>query len=237
MSFVEPVRERLAHRPAARTDTPWQELEPAIWPLIQEKERALIRWLQECDLAPPDEKRVLDLGCGGGGDLRTLIQLGFDPAQLTGCELLPERAAAARHRLPKAVRIEEGDALEEVHFEPESFDIVLQSMMFTSLLEEPLRERLAAKMWDLVRPGGGVLWFDFVYDNPRNPGVTGIPVSEVHSLFPEGEFRTWRVVLAPPIARRVTRFHPKLYGVLNTVPFLRTHVLCWITKPNRAARS
>jgi hypothetical protein len=40
-----------------------------------------------------------------------------------------------------------------------------------------------------------------------------------------------RVTLAPPISRRLTRVHPGLYGVINALPFLRTHLLCWIAKP------
>jgi hypothetical protein len=37
-------------------------------------------------------------------------------------------------------------------------------------------------------------------------------------------------MLAPPIALRVCRIHPSLYGLFNAFPFLRTHVLCWIGK-------
>jgi hypothetical protein len=33
---------------------------------------------------------------------------------------------------------------------------------------------------------------------------------------------------APPLARVVTRIHPKLYTVLNLCSGLRTHVLVWI---------
>ena len=33
------------------------------------------------------------------------------------------------------------------------------------------------------------------------------------------------------ISRRVSRIHPSLYTIFNVVPFLRTHILCWIQKP------
>ena len=181
---------------------------------------------------PLHDKRVLDVGCGGGGDLLLFVRLGFAPSNLTGCELLEERAAVARRKLPAEVTVATGDAL-ELSFEPGSFDIVLQSTVFTSLLDERFRERLAARMWSLVRPGGAVLWYDFAYDNPRNPDVRGVRLARVRELFPEGKVRAWRVLLAPPLARAVTRIHPALYGLLGAIPPLRTHLVCRITKPER----
>ena len=88
-------------------------------------------------------------------------------------------------------------------------------------------------MWRWVKPGGGVLWYDFTVDNPRNPDVRGVPLARVRALFPEGRVQARRITLAPPIARAVTRVHPSLYTLFNTLPPLRTHVLAWIEKPLR----
>ena len=76
-----------------------------------------------------------------------------------------------------------------------------------------------------------MLWYDFIYDNPRNPDVRGIGYGRIRALFPEGRFCKKRITLAPPLSRRVTRLHPGLYGVFNLLPVLRTHLLCWIEKP------
>jgi hypothetical protein len=86
-------------------------------------------------------------------------------------------------------------------------------------------------MWSWVKPGGGVLWYDFTVDNPRNPDVRGVPLTRVRELFPEGDLRAQRVTLAPPLARAVVRVHPALYTLFNCVPLLRTHVLAWTAKP------
>ena len=32
------------------------------------------------------------------------------------------------------------------------------------------------------------------------------------------------------LARVLVRVHPGLYGLFNSVPWLRTHILCWIEK-------
>ena len=136
---------------------------------------------------------------------------------------------AARNRLPAAVRIVPGDVC-EAQIEPGGFDIVMQLTVFSSILDSEFQQRLATRMWSLVRSGGGVLWYDFTFDNPANPDVKGVPLSCVKKLFPEGRTRSWRVTLAPPLARLAARLHPALYSFLSLVPLLRTHRLCWIEK-------
>ncbi len=173
--------------------------------------------------------QVLEVGCGAGSNLLELLRLGFDPSNLIGTELLNERAIHARRILPGAIEIQRGDAA-ALQFEPARFDIVFQSTVFTSLLDDRFQETLASKMWEWARPGGGILWYDFVYDNPRNPDVRGVSMQRIRELFPRGNIRARRVTLAPPISRRVTRVHPSLYSLFNLLPLLRTHVLCWIGK-------
>jgi SAM-dependent methyltransferase len=195
----------------------------------QERSRALIAWVNECGIKPVERRRVLEVGCGTGGNLLQLISFGFDPQNLVGNELLEDRLAAARRRLPGAVALHGGDAA-ALALPADSFDIVLQSTVFTSILDEEFQRTLAAKMWSLVRPGGGILWYDFMFDNPRNPDVRGIPISTVDKLFPAPHVWARRITLAPPLARTVTRVHPELYTLFNLIPWLRTHSLCWIPK-------
>jgi len=145
--------------------------------------------------------------------------------------LLPERFAQAMQALPSGVTLMQGDA-SLVQLPDESEDIVLQSTVFSSLLDGPFQWRLAQTMWRWVRPGGGVLWYDFTVDNPRNPDVRGVPVARIRELFPAGHVQYQRITLAPPIARRVCALHPSLYSVFNALPLLRTHALAWIEKPS-----
>ncbi|WP_239142670.1 class I SAM-dependent methyltransferase [Variovorax sp. WS11] len=173
--------------------------------------------------------KLVDVGCGYGGHLLDFLRFGFAPQNLYGIELLPERVAGARAGLPDAVKVYEGDA-STADVAPASRDIVFQSVVFSSLLDDAFQEDLADRMWSWVRPGGGVLWYDFVYGNPSNSDVRGVPVQRVRALFPNGRMTMRRVTLAPPISRRVCRFHPAAYHLFNLMPFLRTHALCWIAK-------
>ena len=224
---IEARYDRRGRLPESRLYDP---MDPYVCRARQERERTLIRCLRAAGQIPVGDKRVLEVGCGSGSNLLDLIRLGFRPQNLAGNELREDRLAEARARLPEAVATLAGDA-SAIDLEDESFDIVLQSTVFTSILDDAFQERLAGRIWALARPGGGILWYDFVRDNPRNPDVRGVSVGRVRRLFPGGTLRRWSITLAPPIGRRLCRLCPACYGVANAVPFLRTHVLCWIRKP------
>jgi len=207
----------------------YSPLMPSVYMSEQEKERALIRWVRWAELEPVQDKRFLEIGCGSGTNLRQMLRLGFRPENLVGNELIAERAERARGSLPVTTEVVVGDAT-AIDFSANSFDVVCQSTVFSSILEESFQNKLADKMWYWTKPGGGVLWYDFIYDNPSNPDVRGVPVRRIREMFPQGKIKVWRVTLAPPLGRLVTRVHPALYSLFNALPFLRTHVLCWIRK-------
>jgi SAM-dependent methyltransferase len=211
--------------PAAR----YSMLNPAVYMTAQEKERALIRWIRTCGITPVAEKHVLEIGCGYGDNLLQLLRLGFSPERLVANELLEERAQSARRRLPGSIPVLVGDA-SELPMPPASFDVVLQSLVFSSILDAAFQQRLASRLWSLVRAGGGILWYDFTRNNPRNRDVRGISIRTIQRLFPDGLLYRRRLTLAPPISRLVTRVHPEFYRWFAAVPWLRTHVLCWISK-------
>lgn len=229
---VQEIRDRYKRRRDAHADDRYGMLRASSYMWAQEKERALIRWIDYAGLAPLAEKRLLEIGCGNGNNLIQLLRLGFRAENIEGNELLEDRVNIAKQKLPEALNVIAGDAMEVIR-EDSSFDVVLQSTVFSSILDDEFQEKLAQKMWCAAKPGGGILWYDFVYDNPRNSDVRGVSVKRIRELFPHGEIKVWRVTLAPPICRVVTRINPALYNIFNSMPFLRSHVLCWIRKPLR----
>ncbi|HEU5295310.1 MAG TPA: class I SAM-dependent methyltransferase [Burkholderiaceae bacterium] len=221
----------VAQRYARRPDTDrYSMLHPNVWHTVQERQRAMLRLFARLGWRDLSQRRVLEVGCGTGGNLLELLRIGFAPRNLVGIELLADRFAQAMQTLPSGVTLMQGDA-SLVQLPDESEDIVLQSTVFSSLLDAPFQWRLAQTMWRWVRPGGGVLWYDFTVDNPRNPDVRGVPVTRIRELFPDARVQYQRVTLAPPLARRVCALHPALYPVFNVIPLLRTHVLAWLEKP------
>jgi len=220
------IVERYARRRGA--DPRYSMLKPDVWMTLQERQRAVLRRLASQGLEPA-KLRLLEVGCGEGGNLLELIRIGFEPRHLTGIELIEDRFNAACERLPGAVQMHRGDAL-AVNLDSASQDIVFVSTVFSSILDTATQQALAAAMWRWLTPGGAVLWYDIAVDNPHNPDVRGIARAGLRQLFPEGRLEARRITLAPPIARRVCRLHPSLYTAFNTIPLLRTHLLAWITK-------
>jgi SAM-dependent methyltransferase len=222
MTELEQIAQRYARRDASDR---YSLLRPEVWQMWQERQRELLKLLAARP-GTPAEWHAAEVGCGAGGNLLDLLRLGLQPAHLTGIELLPERLTAARAALPEGVRLLAGDA-STAEVAPASQDLVLQSTVFSSILDDALQQRVADAMWRWLKPGGAIVWYDFTVNNPRNPDVRGVPLKRVRELFPQGRFTARRVTLAPPLARAF----PAAYPVFNLVPWLRTHRLVLIDKP------
>ena len=231
MNEPDAVGRRFARRATAQAGQPdrYSMLQPDVWQSVHERQRAMLGLFTRLGWTDLSAIDVVEVGCGAGGNLLELLRLGFAPERLTGIELLPERLAHARQVLPAGVKLLSGDAsLATIALA--SQQIVLQSTVFSSLLDDAFQQRLADAMWSWVAPGGGVLWYDFTVDNPRNPDVRGLPLRRVRALFPQARLSAQRVTLAPPLSRLVCGIHPGLYPWVNALPWLRTHLLGWLSK-------
>ena len=222
------IRERYQRRtslPASR----YSRFSTDVLLSVQQRQYATVKLLAANDIQSLQGLDVFEIGCGGGSNLLEFLLLGATPERLVGNELITERLQQARSVLPATVRLLAGNAA-ELSIAESSFDIVYQSTVFSSVLDDTLQQNIAAAMWKWVRPGGGILWYDFTFNNPRNPDVRGVPLRRVRELFPQARITTRRITLAPPLARAVVRVHPALYGLFNSVPWLRPHILCGIEK-------
>jgi ubiquinone/menaquinone biosynthesis C-methylase UbiE len=183
--------------------------------------RGCIRMLHRASLFPLTGRRIADIGCGDGTWLLEFLQWGADPAALCGIDLSAERIAWARRRIPQAdLRV--GSA-SELPWPDESFDLVSQFTVFTSILDPALKRAVAAEMLRILKPGGAILWFDFRVSNPANPQVCGIPAREIRSLFAGCEIALASVLLAPPLSRLIARWSWTLAELLHALPMFRTH--------------
>ena len=178
---------------------------------------------------PPSGLRICEVGCGTGQWLVDFVNWGAAPNNLYGVDLDPERLQVAKERVPGAdLRVANATHLP---WGQDFFDIVLQSTVFTSILDQQMKQAVAAEMLRVLKPGGLILWYDFRYDNPRNPNVRGVRSGEIRSLFPNCPIRLTRVTLAPPIARLVVPISWILALLLEKLSFLRTHYLGVVRKP------
>ncbi len=184
-------------------------------------ERGLIAALRRRGIDTLEGKRILDVGCGNGRNLQRLVDLGADTALLSGVDLREDVIERGKILNP-GMDLRTGNA-ENLPFDDDSFDLVMQYTVFTSILDDAMKFRVAAEMLRVLRPGGLIIWFDFHYSNPRNSDVRGIGRSEIKKLFPECDISLRRVVLAPPLARRIAPISYTLAHVLSAFPWLCTH--------------
>ena len=223
MSEADRIVSEYARRRAEIEPELYAPANPAVVFIRQALERAVTDELRRAGALPLAERRILDAGCGGGQWLADLETWGAGRERLAGLDLVSERVEAARARLPGA-DIRRGDAA-ALPWEDGSFDLVLQSMMFSSILDPAVRTTAASELARVLAPGGLVLWYDFFTDSPRNPNVRGVGRRELRRLFPGFDVRWRRVTLAPPLIRLLVPRARPVAAALQALKLLDTHAL------------
>lgn len=191
---------------------------------------SMLHLLRGANLIDLGQTRILDVGCGRGYWLRQFIQWGARPSRVVGIDLLQHRIAEARELCPPQVNLHFGDAA-GLPFEGETFDLVTQFTVFTSILDTEMKKAVASEMTRVLRPGGVILWYDYFVSNPRNPDVRGVTKAEIRRLFPGLRVVMRRITLAPPIGRAVGARSSILYHLLSSCKLLCTHYLGLFHKP------
>ncbi|HBC87111.1 MAG TPA: SAM-dependent methyltransferase [Lentisphaeria bacterium] len=206
----------------------YSPLHPAAFFMIQKRQREIRRILASAYPDGVEKVNLLETGCGNGQWLAEFQTFGFMPENLAGIELDAKRAEFAKRRIQGA-DIRQGNAA-ELPWKDDSFDIVFQSTVFTSVKDGATRKRIASEMKRVCRKNGFILWYDFIYDSPKNPDVSGVGKNEVAALFAPWKCKFKKITLAPPLARAIAPHSVLAADMLETLaPFLRTHIIAKIT--------
>lgn len=190
--------------------------------MYQQRDRAVIRLLRRHDLFPLHERQILEVGCGQGRVLLDWLRYGADPAHLHGVDLLCDRVTAAHDRVP-SLRLVCADG-QQLPYASGQFDLVLQFTAFSSVLDAGVRQRMAAEMHRVLKPGGALIWYDF-WLNPTNPQTVGLPHTAIRQLFPDCSLDVGRITLAPPITRRLVRYSWSVCQLLESARMFNSHLL------------
>ena len=196
---------------------------------LHEREATMAAMLRADGLNSLAGLRVLDVGCGRGATLRQYLEYEADPSRLWGIDLFPAFVEQARSASP-GLQIISGSA-SDLPFPDRSFDFISQFMLFTSVLDIDMRNRIAREIDRVLVSGGRLLWYDFAFNNPSNPDVRGIRLAEVRRLFPAFSMVSRKITLAPPLGRAIGRFGPAIYHLVSKIRPLCTHYLCLLKKP------
>jgi ubiquinone/menaquinone biosynthesis C-methylase UbiE len=212
-----------------RHDVRYSWFNPSYLFMMQERERQLLTLLRRHGFALLEIYKILEIGCGTGYWLREFIKWGARPENITGVDLLSDRVTEAKKLCPEAVQIQCGSAA-EIAFPNDTFDLVLQSTVFTSVLDASLKQQMAAEMLRVVKRDGLILWYDYHVNNPWNSDVRGIKRQEIAQLFPDCLIQLQRLTLAPPLARLLAPYSWLACYLLEKVPWLCTHYLGVVRK-------
>jgi SAM-dependent methyltransferase len=232
--IIAEYRRRRATLPASRDSL----TDPVTLFLYQQRSRAILRVLAARKVLPLADKKILDVGCGGGQSLVDFESWGARRHNLSGIDLIEESARIAQMRLcapDRTADIRIGNAA-ALPWRDGAFDIVNQSTMFTSILSPALRTSIASEMMRVARPGGVILWYDFRVNNPANPNVRRVGAREVRSLFAGCDVELYRITLAPPVARRLVPLSWTASLLMEKLRIFNTHYLGVIRLPTSHER-
>lgn len=184
-------------------------------------DRSIVEALRELD-GGKRAWEILDVGCGSGFSLLRLLACGMEPERMHGIDITEERIAQGRRRLP-SVDLRQGDAT-AMEYATGSFDLVMESTMFTQMTDEATAGEIAREMVRVAKPGGYLMLTDWRYNFGR-AGYAGLSRDRIARLFDVGQATSVvcakRGALVPPIGRALSRYCPALYfPVCAVLPFL-----------------
>jgi ubiquinone/menaquinone biosynthesis C-methylase UbiE len=189
--------------------------------------RVCARLLHKSGAFPLAEASIADVGCGEGRWLLELLQWGAVASNLHGIDLIAERIAYARERLPGADL--RGGGAAHLPWPDRSFDLVTQFTVFSSILDTQVQAEVAAEMRRVLRPGGRILWYDCRYSNPARATMRGLDRNDIRKLFPSCSIRFASTTLMPPLSRAIARRSWAIAAALEGLRFTCTHLAAVIT--------
>lgn len=220
---LDRIRDYYARRDESGAGRRYPADHPATRFVVRSRTRLLRRMLVDHGLLPPGQRRVLDIGCGVGGELRRFVDFGARPGDLVGVDLLTDRIArASRPGDGISFAVASGGALP---FGNAEFDIVLLFTVLSSILDAGLRARVAAEALRVLRPGGAVVWYDFFVRPPGNHDVRAMTQKDIRSLFPGCRVHAHRATLLMPLTRVLAPRSAQFCELLQGTGFLNTHYL------------
>ena len=225
---LERLREAYERRARSIPSQRYARVNPGHLFSLHEREATMAAMLRADGLTSLAGLRILDLGCGRGATLRQYLEYDADPSLMWGVDLFPRFVEQARRTSP-GLQFVCGTA-SDLPFPDGSFDFVSQFMLFTSVLDQSMKAEIGREIDRVLAPGGRLLWYDFSFNNVKNPDVRGIRRAEIRRLFPKFSITSRKITLAPPLGRAIGRFGPAIYYLVSKVRPLCTHYLCLLKK-------
>jgi ubiquinone/menaquinone biosynthesis C-methylase UbiE len=223
------IRTAYAKRPATRCPTAFYDA--AVVFLTQEAERAFMSLLRQNNLVPLETRKILDVGTGEAFFLRALLKYGARQSNLFGVDFWHDLVCDGHAVLP-SLGLVCGDA-RYLPFADNTFDIVTQQTMFSSVIDSNARARIAREMLRVVKPQGRIFSYDFRFKRPGDHDVCRIGAREMRRLFPGTKITFNTVGLLPQLARFLAPRSQLLCDLIGALWPVGTHYWTTIDKSYR----
>ncbi|MDQ7773264.1 MAG: class I SAM-dependent methyltransferase [Elusimicrobiales bacterium] len=158
-------------------------LNPGVLFQILAAEAAFVAAIREVERNPSTAK-VLDVGCGSGGDMFQLFRIGYLPENVYGVDIQRERLEAGKN-LCHLVNFLSEDA-SKMSFNSDYFDLVFESTMFATLPDDKVRAGIASEMMRVCKSGGHLLLLDWRTHKPGDSNYKALSRRELQKLFKVG---------------------------------------------------
>lgn len=171
-------------------------------------------------LAPPQGRRLVDIGCGGGLLAEAMARAG---AEITAIDMAEKPLMVARmHQIESGLKIDyrQQTAEQLADEQPQSFDIVCCLEMLEHV---PDPASVVAACMQMVRPGGD-LFFSTINRSPLAWGMAIVGAEYVLGLLPRGTHRYDRLIRPSELAGHVRAAGGRVEQVqgVGYNPFSRT---------------
>ncbi|MFN8522092.1 MAG: class I SAM-dependent methyltransferase [Chloroflexota bacterium] len=200
---------------------------------MQQLERAMLAAIDREAAAPLADLEILDVGCGDGWFLRRLASLGATRSRLHGVDAIEARVASSRAAdggldvcLSDGAHLPFGDG---------RFDLIVQMMVLSSVLDGDKQRALAGEMSRVLAPNGVILSYDFRIARDR-ANTRAVRRRDLEALFPGFACTARSVTLLPPLARALAPYSWALCEMLSLLPVLRGHELAVLRRNGDAPR-
>ena len=192
----------------------------------ESRDAALFALLRRNGIATLAGLRIVELGCGSGSLLRTLLGHGADTTRLHGIDI--DRAALTHASGSAGSTASAAASAAALPYRGATFDLAFAFTALSSMPDDSVRAAAADEAMRVLRPGGLLVVYDF-WINPFNRRTRSISSAELRRLFPNASVEIEHVTLAPPITRALGG-RTSLCRMLERLPGLRTHLLTAVRK-------
>lgn len=225
MSEIDRIQQHYQDRDANQSLSGfWSLANPVAVHLMQERERITLDGLHRSGLRLA-EADLLDVGCGTGREFGTYLRWGATSQRMIGVDISEHRVELAKAQGCARIELISGT---DLPFPTASFDLVIQNVVFSSIVDDTVRQALAQEMLRVLRPRGWLLWYDAARSGNRDEHFRDVPKAAVEALFPEIHWQWRQLTTHLGLLKRVNAlFGSRGMQAIDLCRVCKTHLLGW----------